>query len=165
MRQLLASIFTLLLTAAIALALDPQTKAEIDELISYVQTSGVRFIRKRQGVFRDRRCAVICVDKLAKAGDRVKTTDDFINGIASKSYHHRQTLPGEIRGWSHSAHGRLVAGAPGRDAEEQTVNADRWPGESPWPASRSSWHAVAPLTTGRSPHLRFPNSEPRTNSA
>ena len=45
MRQLLASIFTLLLTAAIALALDPQTKAEIDELISYVQTSGVRFIR------------------------------------------------------------------------------------------------------------------------
>ena len=57
MRQLLASIFTLLLTAAIALALDPQTKAEIDELITYVQTSGVRFIRKRQGVFRDRRCA------------------------------------------------------------------------------------------------------------
>ena len=45
MRQLLASIFTLLLTAAIALALDSQTKAEIDELISYVQTSGVRFIR------------------------------------------------------------------------------------------------------------------------
>ena len=25
-------------------------------------------------------------DKLAKAGDRVKTTDDFITGIASKSY-------------------------------------------------------------------------------
>ena len=45
MRQLLVSIFTLLLTTAIALALDPQTKAEIDELISYVQTSGVRFIR------------------------------------------------------------------------------------------------------------------------
>ena len=45
MRQLLASIFTLLLTTAIALALDPQTKAEIDELISYVGTSGVRFIR------------------------------------------------------------------------------------------------------------------------
>ena len=45
MRQLLASIFTCLLTAAIALALDSQTKAEIDELITYVQTSGVRFIR------------------------------------------------------------------------------------------------------------------------
>ena len=45
MRQLLVSIFTCLLTAAIALALDSQTKAEIDELITYVQTSGVRFIR------------------------------------------------------------------------------------------------------------------------
>ena len=45
MRQLLASIFTLLLTASIALGLDAQTKAEIDELIPYVQTSGVRFIR------------------------------------------------------------------------------------------------------------------------
>ena len=54
MRQLLVSIFTCLLTAAIALALDPQTKAEIDELITYVQTSGVRFIRKRQGIFRAR---------------------------------------------------------------------------------------------------------------
>jgi hypothetical protein len=45
MRQLLVSIFTLLLTTAIALALDSQTKAEIDELISFVHTSGVRFIR------------------------------------------------------------------------------------------------------------------------
>ena len=45
MRQLLSSIFTLLLNTAIALALDPQTKAEIDELISYVGISDVRFIR------------------------------------------------------------------------------------------------------------------------
>ena len=50
MRQLLASIFTLLLTAAIALALDSQTKAEIDELITYVQTSGVRFIRTARSI-------------------------------------------------------------------------------------------------------------------
>ena len=85
MRQLLASIFTCLLTAAIALALDSQTKAEIDELITYVQTSGVRFIRSgkeysgTEGADHLRR-------KLAAAGDRVKTTDDFINGIATKSY-------------------------------------------------------------------------------
>ncbi len=45
MRQLLASIFTLVLTASIALGLDAQTKVEIDELIAYVRTSGVRFIR------------------------------------------------------------------------------------------------------------------------
>ena len=85
MRQLLASIFTLLLTTAIGLALDPQAKAEIDELITYVQTSGVRFIRSgkeysgTEGADHLRR-------KLAAAGDRVKTTDDFINGIATKSY-------------------------------------------------------------------------------
>ena len=85
MRQLLASIFTLLLTTAIALALDRQAKAEIDELISYVETSGVRFIRNgtehsgAEGAQHLR-------DKLARAGNRVKTTEDFINGIASKSY-------------------------------------------------------------------------------
>ena len=60
MRQLLASIFTLLLTAAIALALDPQTKAEIDELITYVQTSGVRFIRNGTEYSGARGCADIC---------------------------------------------------------------------------------------------------------
>ena len=39
MRHLLASIFTLLLTLLrIALTLDPQTKVEIDELITFVET-------------------------------------------------------------------------------------------------------------------------------
>ena len=85
MRQLLASIFICLLTAAIALALDSQTKAEIDELITYVQTSGVRFIRNgtehsaAEGAQHLR-------DKLARAGNRVKTTEDFITGVASTSY-------------------------------------------------------------------------------
>ena len=85
MRQLFASIFTLLLTAAIALALDPQTKAEIDELISFVQTSGVRFIRNGKE-YSGAEGAQHLRDKLARAGDRVKTTDDFIAGIASRSY-------------------------------------------------------------------------------
>ena len=85
MRQPLVSIFTLLLTSAIALALDPQTKAEIDELISFVQTSGVRFIRNGKE-YSAAEGAQHLRDKLAKAGDRVKTTDDFIAGIASKSY-------------------------------------------------------------------------------
>ena len=85
MRQLLASIFALLLTTAIALALDSQTKAEIDELISYVGTSGVRFIRNGKE-YSAAEGAQHLRDKLARAGDRVKTTDDFIAGIASKSY-------------------------------------------------------------------------------
>jgi Family of unknown function (DUF5329) len=85
MRQVLASIFTLLLTTAIALALDAQAKAEIDELISYVETSGVRFIRNgtehsgAEGAQHLR-------DKLARDGNRVKTTEDFITGVASTSY-------------------------------------------------------------------------------
>jgi hypothetical protein len=85
MRQLFASIFTLLLTTAIALALDPQTKAEIDELISYVGTSGVRFIRNGTE-YSGAEGAQHLRDKLAKAGDRVKTTEDFITGVASTSY-------------------------------------------------------------------------------
>jgi hypothetical protein len=85
MRRLLASIFTLLLTTAIALPLDPQANAEIDELISYVGTSGVLFIRNgtehsgAEGAQHLR-------DKLAKAGNRVRTTEDFITGVASTSY-------------------------------------------------------------------------------
>ena len=85
MRQLFASILTLLLTAAIALALDPQTKAEIDELISYVGTSGVRFIRNGTE-YSGAEGAQHLRDKLARAGDRVKTTEDFITGVASTSY-------------------------------------------------------------------------------
>src|SRR6476469_10737751 len=85
MRQLLASIFALLLTTAIALALDPQTKAEIDELISFVQTSGVRFIRNGTE-YSAAEGAQHLRDKFAKAGNRVKTTEDFITGIASTSY-------------------------------------------------------------------------------
>ena len=85
MRQLLVSIFTCMLTAAIALALDRQAKAEIDELISFVQTSGVRFIRNGTE-YSAAEGAQHLRDKLAKAGDRVKTTEDFIAGIASTSY-------------------------------------------------------------------------------
>ena len=85
MRQLFASIFMLLLTAAIALALDAQTKAEIDELISYVGTSGVRFIRNGTE-YSGAEGAQHLRDKLAKAGNRVKTTEDFITGVASTSY-------------------------------------------------------------------------------
>jgi hypothetical protein len=84
MRQLLVSIFTTLVTASIALALDPQTKAEIDELISFIQTSGVRFIRNGQE-YSGAEGADHLRQKLARAGDQVKTTDDFITGIASKS--------------------------------------------------------------------------------
>ena len=85
MRHLLAATFTLLLAASIAFGFDAQTKAEIDELIAYVQKSDVRFIRNGSE-YSAAEGADHLRDKLAKAGDRVKTTDDFITGIASKSY-------------------------------------------------------------------------------
>ncbi len=85
MRQLFASILMLLLTAAIAFGLDAQTKAEIDELIAFVRTADVRFMRNGSE-YSSAEGADHLRDKLAKAGSRVKTTDDFITGIASKSY-------------------------------------------------------------------------------
>jgi hypothetical protein len=85
MRHLFISICALLLAAAIAHGFDPQTKAEIDELISFVRTSDVRFIRNGSE-YSATQGADHLRDKLAKAGDRVKTTEDFITGIASKSY-------------------------------------------------------------------------------
>jgi Family of unknown function (DUF5329) len=74
-----------MLTAAIALALDPQSKAEIDELLTFIQKSNARFIRSGTE-YSGAEGAQHLRDKLAKAGSRVKTTDDFITGIASKSY-------------------------------------------------------------------------------
>jgi hypothetical protein len=72
------------LTASTALGLDSQTKAEIDKLIAYVQTSGVRLIRN--GLEYSGAEGAQHLRSLAKAGDRVKTTEDFITGIASKSF-------------------------------------------------------------------------------
>jgi hypothetical protein len=84
MRQLLASLFAFLLAVAIAVAMDPQAKAEIDELITYVQSAGVRFIRNGSE-YSGVEAAQHLRSKLAVAADRVKTADDFITGIASKS--------------------------------------------------------------------------------
>ena len=85
MRPFLVSIFTVLLTVATALALDPQAKAEIDELILFVQKSDVLFVRNGSE-YSATEGAKHLRYKLSKAGNRVKTTDDFITGIASKSY-------------------------------------------------------------------------------
>jgi len=85
MRLIPVSIFTLLLTASIAFGLDSQTKAEIDELIAFVQTSGLRFIRNGAEHSAAEGAKLLRV-KLANAGDRVKTTDDFITGVASMTY-------------------------------------------------------------------------------
>jgi hypothetical protein len=85
MRQFLVFVFTAILTASVAFGFDPQTMAEIDELIRFVRASDVRFIRNGKE-YSGAEGADHLRDKLAKAGDRVKTTDDFITGIASRSF-------------------------------------------------------------------------------
>ena len=85
MRRFSIALFTLLLTASIALALEPGAKEEIDGLIACVRTSDVRFIRNGTE-YSAAEGADHLRDKLGKAGGRVKTAEDFITGIASKSY-------------------------------------------------------------------------------
>ena len=85
MRLLPFSLLLLLLAAAMTSAVEPQSKVEVDALIAFVHTSDVRFIRNGKE-YSGAEGADHLRDKLAKAGDRVKTTDDFINGIASKSF-------------------------------------------------------------------------------
>jgi Family of unknown function (DUF5329) len=85
MRRLFIFACTWLLMAAFTLALDPQTKGEIDELITFVQTSGLRFIRNGTE-HSAAEGAKLLRTKLANAGDRVKTTDDFLTGVATATY-------------------------------------------------------------------------------
>ena len=77
-------VLTVSLFAATARGIDPKAKAEIDHLISFVQTAQVRFIRNGQE-YSAAEGADHLRDKLARAGDRVKTAEDFITGIASQS--------------------------------------------------------------------------------
>jgi Family of unknown function (DUF5329) len=97
MRQLLASIFTLLLTAAIELAPGPQPTLEIDELITFVQTSGAGFIRNSLE-YSGAEGGQQLRDNLAKAGDGVKTTKDFIIGIVSESFLSGKPYPVKFAG-------------------------------------------------------------------
>ena len=84
MRKLLASASAVMLMSAAAVAFDAQTKSEIDELIAFVRNSGSRFIRNGTE-YSAAEGADHLRDKLNRAGDRVKTTEDFIDGVASKS--------------------------------------------------------------------------------
>ena len=58
---------------------------EIERLIRFVGSSNVRFIRNGTE-YSAPEGADHLRDKLSKAGNRVKTAEDFIEGIASKSY-------------------------------------------------------------------------------
>lgn len=63
----------------------PAGNAEIEHLLSYIEHAGARFVRSGKE-YTGQEGADHLRAKLQKAGGRVKTPEDFIEGIASKSY-------------------------------------------------------------------------------
>ena len=66
-------------------ALDSPAKAEIDHLLEAVSKSDSRFIRNGKE-YSSAEGAGHLKYKLGQAGNRVKTAEDFIKGICTKSY-------------------------------------------------------------------------------
>ncbi len=89
MRSLLSAALGVLLLSTLispARAARPAVaQEEIDHLLAFVEKSDVRFIRNGSE-HSAKESADHLRDKLGRAGDRVKTAEDFIVGIASKSY-------------------------------------------------------------------------------
>src|ERR1043166_1144950 len=61
------------------------SQQEIEYLVQYVENSGARFIRNGKE-YSAKEGADHMRDKLRQAGSRVKTAEDFIAGVATKSY-------------------------------------------------------------------------------
>lgn len=72
--------------------------AEIEHLLKFVESSDCQFIRSGTE-YSSKEASAHLRMKLGKAGDRVKSAEDFIEGIASKSYltgkPYMVRLPGE----------------------------------------------------------------------
>jgi hypothetical protein len=85
MRVFLFALLVALAFSPIASAAEPAANPEIAELLRYVEQSDVRFIRNGSD-YGAKEGAEHLRSKLAKAGSKVKTAEDFIEGIASKSY-------------------------------------------------------------------------------
>jgi hypothetical protein len=78
------SILLLLLASTILIAGDRPGQADITYLLGSMESSGCRFIRNGKE-YEGKAAAAHLRTKLERAGDRVKTVDDFIDGIASRS--------------------------------------------------------------------------------
>lgn len=81
----LLSAFALLVTQSVNFAAaDVRQNGEIEELIRFVANSDARFVRNGQEYSATEGAEHLRL-KLSKAGGRVKTAEDFIEGIATKS--------------------------------------------------------------------------------
>jgi len=73
------------LAAPAMFASDATAQAEIEYLLQFISNSGGRFIRSGTE-YPPKEAAAHLRLKLSKAGGRVKTAEDFIAGLARKSY-------------------------------------------------------------------------------
>jgi hypothetical protein len=87
MMYLRRTVLCLLLTlgASALHALESPAKEEVDHLLDAVAKSDARFIRNGKE-YSSQEGADHLRYKLGQAGDRVKTAEDFIQGICTKSY-------------------------------------------------------------------------------
>jgi hypothetical protein len=88
-KNLVLAVFTFLSLVVLApnasAERSPVAQEEINHLIAFVENSGLHFIRN--GSEHDAKASADHLrDKLGQAGARVKSADDFIVGVASKSY-------------------------------------------------------------------------------
>src|SRR4051812_27036032 len=76
--------FFIMLATSLAVAAERPGQTDIDYLLASVESSGCHFIRN--GTDYDGKTAADHLRrKLASAGDKVQTVDEFIDGIATKS--------------------------------------------------------------------------------
>jgi hypothetical protein len=85
MRVIWLLVTTLLVAMPWASAVEGVAKAEIDYLLRYVETADCRFVRGGTE-YPPAEAAAHLRMKLGKAGNRIKTAEEFIEGVASKSY-------------------------------------------------------------------------------
>lgn len=74
-----------LLTALPAMALDAKAQREIDQLLDFVARSGCQFVRNGS-VHASPEASEHLRMKLSKAGNRIRSAEDFIEQLASQSY-------------------------------------------------------------------------------
>jgi membrane-bound ClpP family serine protease len=80
-----AALLFLILPVPAAQALHADAQAEIEYLLGYMEKSGYRFFRSGQQ-YNSAEGAEHMRMKLNRAGGRVKSADDFVRAIASKSF-------------------------------------------------------------------------------
>lgn len=86
--RLSSLIVPIVLVAALPLSaagLEATARLEVDYLIAQVAASDKRFVRNGK-VYSGHEAAAHMRQKLERAGKRVKSADDFVNGVATKSY-------------------------------------------------------------------------------